>query len=92
MGIDYKAAVFVGLPRSDVDDQELIENEELEVCPPYYDGNSDDGAIAGFAYSTTPTYSARELKWDHAEIDKLKAKFKKLTGQEAKVYLSPYGF
>lgn len=92
MGIDYRAAVFVGLPRCEIEDQELIENGDLDVCPPYYDGNSADHAIAGLEYSGSETYGASEFAWDQAKVDELKAEFKKLTGKDAKVYLSPYGY
>lgn len=90
MGIDIRAAIFVGLPRGQIEKQELIEEEELEVCPYYYDGNSDDGAIAGlqYQYADGPT----EVEWDPAKVDELRAAFLALTGQEPKVWVSPYVF
>lgn len=93
MGIDTRAAIFVGLPRKEIyaaDKSELLESEELEVCPPYYDGNGEDDAICGFELHGTPTYRAREIVFDNNHAEELKAKFKKLTGLEAKVFLSPY--
>ena len=92
MGIDYRAAVFVGLPRGEIENQELFEDEQLDVCPPHYDGNSEDYAIAGFEYAGSETYGASEFEWNPAKIDELKAEFHKLTGQTAKIYLSPYGY
>jgi hypothetical protein len=92
MGIDYRAAVFVGLPRGEIQNQDLIDDDELEVCPPYYDGNGARHAIAGFEYKGSDTYAATEFEWDQAKVDELKAEFKTLTGQMAKVYISPYGY
>lgn len=92
MGIEYEAAIMVGLPRGEIHNQELIYDDELEVCSPCYDGGSDDGAVAGFFYEQSGTYSASLLEWDQQKIDELKTKFKDLTGQEAKVWLSPYGW
>lgn len=92
MGIDYKASIFVGLPRKEITNNQLIENEELEVCPPYYDGDSDENAICGFSYLESPTYGAVELKIDRNVVDELKAKFFDLTGQNARVWLSTKGW
>lgn len=89
MGVDTKAAIFVGLPREEVD-SELIENEALEVAPPHYDGNGEDYAIAGFALAMSEDYGASEFKWDAAKVEDLLAQFKELTGKDAKVWLSPY--
>jgi hypothetical protein len=92
MGVDTRAAVFVGLPRKEIENQELIDNDELEVCPPHYDGGGDDDAIAGFELAGCDCYSASEFVWDQSKCDELKAEFKSLTGQDAKVWLSPYVF
>lgn len=90
MGIDSSAAIFVGLPQSEIENTDLVAEETLEVCPPHYDGDGEDYAIAGFQYLGTSPYDSKELVWDQAKIDTLKAEFKELTGQDAKVYLSPY--
>lgn len=95
MGIDYKASVFVGLPRADIytaDKQELLEDEQLEVCPPCYGGGGEDYAICGFELARSETYGAREFTYDSERCEKLKAQFKELTGLDAKVWLSPYGY
>ena len=92
MGIDYQATIIVGLPRSEFDSAEFIEEEDLHVCPPYFDGNSDDMAIAGFFYKKSGTYRAAEISFDQGKINELKAKFKELTGKDAKIYLSPNGW
>jgi len=95
MGIDYRAAIFVGLPRGEIKNEkigEMIEGGEIEICPPYYDGTGDNGAIAGFEYAGSRTYEATELQWDPEQVAKLKADFFEKFGQEAKVYLSPYGY
>lgn len=93
MGMDIKAAVFVGLPRNEIESddlQEWIDEEEIEVCPPHYDGYSADWAICGFELAGCGRYEPREFSWDQAAVDRLKAQFKELTGQDAKVWISPY--
>ena len=97
MGIDYQAAVMVGLERGNIEDENLLESiyegdSELEVCAPYYDGGDDDSAIVGFCYAASDTYAPDEFVWNQEEIDKLKANFKAATGQDAKVWLSPMGW
>lgn len=89
MGMSIFAAVWVGLPRQNIEKQELLEDESLEVCPPHYDGNGADDAIAGFELLRSPNYLAREFSFDQSRCDELKKKFKEITGQDAKVWLSP---
>lgn len=95
MGVDYQAAIVVGLPRKEIeleDLQDKIDDGDLEVCPPYYGGDSDEDAIVGHMYKTSPWYAPREFEWDAAQIDKLKADFKATTGKDAKVWISPRGW
>lgn len=96
MGVDYRAAVWVGLPRCEIEDwdtvEELLDAEELSVCPPYYDGGGATMAIVGLEYDSSCDYSATQFDWDDAVVAGLKAQFKELTGQDAKVWLSPYGY
>lgn len=92
MGIDYKASIFVGLPRGEITNQQLLEGDELEVCPPYYNGDDDTDAICGFPVQESPIYGFVELKIDRNVIDELKAKFNDLTGQVARVWLSTKGW
>jgi hypothetical protein len=89
MGMSIFAAVWVGLPRQDIENEELLEDESLEVCPPHYDGNSDDDAIAGFELQRSPSHLGCELSFDQSKVEELKVQFKELTGQDAKVWLSP---
>lgn len=92
MGVEYSGQIIVGLPRSQITNGELFENDELEICPPYYDGAGDPHAIVGFTYLDSGDYSSTELVWNQAKIDALKQKFTDLTGQVAKVYLSTHGW
>jgi hypothetical protein len=96
MGVDYNAAIMIGLPRGELshlqDLEDMLDEEELEVCAPYYDGDSDDNAIVGFPYQVSGTYRPSTMEWDQAEVDKQKARFKRVTGREAKVWLSPMGW
>jgi hypothetical protein len=96
MGIDINAAIFVGRLRGELpeelldgtDTDEAISDEVLIACPPYYDGNSDKGAVVGFELIGTGS-QPREVEWDQAKVDDLKRQFKELTGLDAKVYVSP---
>jgi hypothetical protein len=83
---------MVGLPRGEVTHQDLIEDEELDVCSPYYDGDGEDDAIAGFTYESSGDFCATEINIDLDVIEALKCKFKRITGQDARVYLSPRGW
>lgn len=87
MGIDTSSAIFVGLPRDEIENQELIENEDVEQCSPYYDGY--EASLAGFFYLNSGDYSASEININLQHIEDLKAQFKEVTGQDAKVWLTP---
>lgn len=94
MSIAYSAAIFVGLPRGEFDAEtlgDLLDADELEVCPPSYDGGGDDHAIVGFSLKESQDYAAVEFTWDAEAVEDLKVQFKELTGLEARVWLSPYG-
>ncbi len=100
MGIDYQAAIMIGLPQGNIEYNEdeyedlsdFLNEHGMELCAPSYDGDDADDAIAGFVYKCTGSYQSDELDWNQAEIDKLKAKFKEITGEDARVYLSPWGY
>lgn len=91
MSVEYAAKIVVGLPRGEITNKELIDDDEIEVCSPYYDGGGSKDAIAGLTYQESDDFSPTELKYDPVKIEKLKDQFFELTGQKAKVYLSPYG-
>jgi hypothetical protein len=96
MSVDYEAVVMVGLQRKDFEDEdkleEMLDDDILQPCPPYYDGVGDDKEVIGFVYEATETYSSSKLEWDPTKIEKLKNKFKKLTGLDASVWLSTRGW
>jgi hypothetical protein len=95
MGVEYAAAIWIGRPRKDIAEDKLsplLEADELEVCPPYYDGNDSDFAIVGYSLQVSPDYSPVELDINQDEVDKRKRQFVEATGVEAKVYLSPMGW
>jgi len=97
MGIDYRAAVMVGLKQEDIESEGILEEiwdgeSELEICAPYYDGGDSDNAIVGLSYAVSDTYGPDEFTWNQEKIDELKVKFKKATGQDAKVWISPMGW
>ena len=94
MGIYYCAVITVGVQRGSIEEfdrfEELIDDGELEVISPSYDGSSDDDAVVGLSYAASDDYSSSEFNWDQRKIDELKAKFQNLTGMEARVWLSPH--
>jgi len=96
MGIDYRAAIFVGLPRESLyqveNFEELLDSDELQVCPPHYDGNGEDYAIVGYEVYGSDTHCASEFVYDQAKIAAAKEEFKLRTGLDAKVWISPYGY
>ena len=93
MSISREAWIIVGL-RADCDelagvpldeyDGAEIDGDEFSFCDPEYD--CSDERIVGFAYKKADPWS--EIVWDKAEVQKLRDKFKKVTGHDAKVYLS----
>lgn len=94
MGIEYSAMIIVGLHVDDLSDHERFEeflDGELDRAPPYYDGG--DAAICGICVANTPDYAAKEVP-DGLEslITKAKEDFKRITGLEGKVYLTPVGY
>ena len=93
MGISTYAAIYVGLPRnqlSDLDEfEDWMDNEDIHSCPPQYDGNDLNYAIHGIEVASAGTPC--ELPEDLLQrIVQATADFKKLTGLDGKVYLSPY--
>jgi len=96
MGIDYQGAIMIGVQQSELEEElvvQLVHKEAVfEICAPYYDGDDCDHAIVGYTYACSGTYEATPFKWDEAEVTRLKAKFKKQTGLDAKVWISPLGY
>lgn len=90
MGMSYSAVLIVGLHRDDIEteDEEILES--LDSAPPYYDGGDD--AILGVNVEKSGDYQAKEITLDQAKVDAAKAKFRELTGQEGKLFLTPRGF
>lgn len=90
MGIYYSAKIIIGLHRDELEttDDEIIEN--LDQCPPYYDGG--DQAVIGVVVASSEDFSATEFEWDQAKVDAAKIRFKDATGQDGKLYLSSCGW
>lgn len=96
MGIEYNAQVFVGLPRSDFDEDQLenwLEKETLVLCPAVYDGGGDDDTLVGFCAISSPDYGAREIDLTAASktASEHLEKFKAITGMDGKVWLTTRG-
>jgi len=96
MGVEYRAAIVVGLPYNDFseDKHQLFEDETLEMFGPYFDAGWDD-SLFGFSLVQSGDYSATEFVMSLELANKLatiSAKFKDITGLEAKTYLTPVGW
>lgn len=106
MGIDYSAAVIVGLPFEDIEEKILDmigENEEYQDMDFYdvvyelgldrvspYFDASNDACIYGFIIHSTHHYCYEEIKLDESYQEQIQ-EFEELFGLTPKVYLSPYG-
>ena len=101
MGIDYRAAIVVGLPREQLESgskfkedddefQDWVEEHGMEFIAPYYDGY--DNALVGYVYKISPDYGRSLVQWIPDEVEELKQTFEDVTGKEAEVYLSVYGY
>ncbi len=96
MGIYYRGVVAVGVQRGSIEDfdavEEMTDEGTLELISPSYDGSYEDDAVVGLVYDQSDDYSSSEFNWDQQKIDELKAKFTKLTGLEAKVWIMSHGY
>lgn len=94
MGIEYSAAIIVGLPKDDLFEHESYEdfqNGDLDQAPPFYDGG--EAAIMGIIVEQSGDYSAMELNGSlDAKISAAEDSFKEKTGMTPKVYLTPVGY
>jgi hypothetical protein len=88
MSIQYSAKIMVGLPRDEIENEDVI--DDLVQAAPYYDGG--DEAIVGICVVNSGCYQAKEFTLDQATIDAAKANFKEQTGQDGKLYLTPNGY
>jgi hypothetical protein len=91
VGISYEAKLIVGLPQDEIecDDEDRREDllEELDRASSHYDCDSD-ARISGIEIEHSGDYSFKEITLDWAKIEAAKARFRELTGQEGRLYLS----
>ena len=101
MGVYNRAVIIVGLRRGDIDNFDALVDEDgdlvggqLTDCSTYYDGWGQDHNVIGITVAQTPDYSNMELELPTLleEIETAKLDFKRLTGQDAEVYLSNNGY
>lgn len=94
MGIDVGSALVVGLPFYDVveDNDEFYEkyDGDLDQISPYFDADSDCCILGYRIAGTDYTYDEVSMDTFLQDISEAKQKFLKLTGKEAKVYVSPH--
>ena len=91
MGIEYSAAVVVGLRQSDFDHnvayEDLADNGNLERFAPYYDAPSEE-CIYGLPVEISGDYSYTTLDLSQSVLDDLTQEFIKLTGHTPKLWLT----
>lgn len=100
MGIRYSAAIVVGLPYEELCSDDFLEKHDyddwasehdIEDVSPYYDADREDWVV-GFICKRSPDFAWSTFEWDQAMVDELKQRFNELTGKEARVFITPYGF
>jgi hypothetical protein len=91
MGMYYKAKLIVGLPKDEIesDDEDMV--DDLDRACSYYDCD-EDSMIVGVEVESTGDYQAKEIRLDMAKVAAAETEFRRLTGQDGKLYLSPHGY
>lgn len=97
MGIYYSGVIVVGLPFEEVCESadEFYEKYEgeLDKISPYYDA-VPHACLVGLVWQVSGDYRFKELTVSDGDgilLQSFKERFKKVTGKDAKVYLSPWG-
>lgn len=91
MGMYYKAKLIVGLPKEEIESEDEDMVDDLDRACGYYDCG-EDSMIVGVEVESTGDYQAKEIRLDTEKVAAAEAKFRKLTGQDGKLYLSPHGY
>lgn len=92
MGTSISGVLVVGLPFDEVcEDYEYFctyYEHELDLFSPYYDADYSDRIVG---YTVSSGYYAASLVLDEqlGYIQGFKERFKKLTGKDARLYVSP---
>lgn len=90
MGIHYSAAIFVGLPRKEMEDvsdlDAMLDDDHLTECAASFDTNGDPGNIIGICIADAS--SPQEHIPAPEETAAARSTFYGLTGLHAKVWLS----
>lgn len=92
MGIDYSAVIVVGLWSDDLP-KDFDEVENIECIQPYYDAPTEH-SLWGIVIEDSEDFNATEINLSVLElpIKEAKRSFKRITGLDAKVYLSTRGW
>lgn len=90
MGVDTRAVIVIGLPSGELPQQfSDVDEYGLESISPSYDAEIKY-CIIGLPLYQTSDYHYKEISLDDIDkVSSLKTKFKKITGMDGKVYLSP---
>jgi hypothetical protein len=91
MGMYYKAKLIVGLPKDEIESEDEDMVDDLDRACGYYDCG-EDSMIVGVEVESTGDYQAKAITLDMAKVQAAEAEFRKLTGQDGKLYLSPHGY
>lgn len=90
MSIDSDCGIMVGLPYTEIDHDQLLDDminhSDLEITSCYYDSPRRQNIVGIWAvYGDRKEFDLTSLDY---EIQKAKIKFFDLTHQEAKIYLA----
>lgn len=89
MGIDYRAALVVGLPWSDFDENDDLEgwvdDEKLERFATEYDADSPY-CVYGIKYARTSDYD--DINYSVTSVLELKDRFFDITGRDGRLILT----
>jgi hypothetical protein len=96
MSTVHEAVIVVGRLRQEFEDhsllEHLIEDDDLQEWTAEPDGGGASYNAVGLEYERTGGQNAIEFDYDDVAIGQLADRFRALTGMDAKVYLSTYGF
>lgn len=96
MSTVHEAVIVVGRLRQEFESSEaldhLIDDDDLQEWSVSPDGGGRPFNAVGLEYERTGGQHAIELDYDDVGISQLADRFRSLTGMDAKVYLSTFGY
>ncbi len=90
MGIDNGAALVIGVHRKDLppEGDEWLDNGDIDVFAPYYDGTGEPDAVCGVVVVETDWNKVIDIAEFGEAIKKASAEFSNVTGMVGRMYLT----